>query len=58
METKMTKKRSRHLIVRKVRRALNRTLDGPMKVSGRRLNRHGWGAGITKRELVGHGQED
>jgi hypothetical protein len=41
--------------VRKVRRALNSTTEGPTKISGKRLTCNGYGVGVRKRELEGTG---
>jgi hypothetical protein len=50
-----TKKQNRHRVVRKVRRALNSTHEGPASSTGRRLYHHCYGAGISKGCLEGYG---
>lgn len=48
-----TKKQNRRYLVRRNRRVLNRTNDGPMKVSSHRLNRICWGRGLNNRSFTG-----
>jgi len=51
----MSKRACHKLIQRKVRRALNSTTEGPLRISGRRLLRSRWGLGVAKRDLEGPG---
>ena len=44
-----TKKQNRRDAVRRFRRAFNRMLDVGAKISGRRIHRHKYGAGIGGR---------
>jgi len=44
----MTKKQNRQLRKRRTRRALNNGVDLGKQVSGRRLNRHNYGAGVGR----------
>lgn len=46
-----TKKQNRRHTKRRVRRALNQALDFFKAVSGRRVNRIGYGTGISRRDL-------
>lgn len=49
-----TKKQNRRYTKRRVRRALNGALDFFKGVSGRRVNKHLYGGGITKRDVKQH----
>ena len=53
-----TKKQNRRYVVRAVRRALNRSLDFFTKASGNRLNKHGYGAGITPKNVKEKNDDD
>jgi hypothetical protein len=49
------KRQENRQIVRKVRRALNSTTEGPTNISGKRLTGNGYGVGVHKRDLEGTG---
>jgi len=47
------KKQYKRLVVRKVRRALNSTTEGPTKITGHKQYNMWYKAGIRKNDLVG-----
>lgn len=47
----MSKKRNKQFINRSTRRVLNEAIDFFGKLSGRKINRHGWGCGVSRGEI-------
>lgn len=47
----MTKRDNKRINVRRARRVLNRAIDFLTQVTGRRLNRHGYSAGLSRSEV-------
>lgn len=46
-----TKKQNRRHVIRQVRRALNRSIDFFKQVGGSKLNKYGYGAGVTQKNV-------
>lgn len=52
-----TKKQNRRNVVRQVRRALNRSLDFFKQAGGTKLNKFGYGAGVTSKNVKEYSDE-